>query len=51
MTVYRYAPQRGVVYMNEPNGNVTTYSHDGFGRLTEIRDKDGAVLEYNEYKK
>ncbi len=51
VTVYRYAPQRGVVYMNEPNGNVTTYSYDGFGRLTEIRDKDGAVLEYNEYKK
>lgn len=51
VTVYRYAPHRGVVYVNEPNGNITTYSYDGFGRLTETRDKDGAVLEYNEYKR
>lgn len=50
VTLYQYAPQRGMVYKNEPNGNITTYTYDGFGRLTEIRDKDGAVVQYNEYE-
>ena len=51
VTVYRHAPKRGIVYQNAPNGKVTTYSYDGMGRLTETRDQEGAVLQYNEYKK
>ena len=49
VTVYDYAPTRGPVYRNDPNGNVTTWSYDGFGRMTEARDAEGAVMQYNEY--
>ena len=51
VTVFRHLPHRGIVSKNDPNGNVTTYTYDGMGRLTETRDHEGAVLQYNEYKK
>ena len=50
VTVYDYAPTRGPVYRNAPDGEVTTWTYDGFGRLTETKDADGAVTEYNEYE-
>lgn len=49
VTVYDYAPTRGLIYRNAPDGQVTTWAYDGFGRLTETRDGDNAVMEYNEY--
>ena len=51
VTVFRHLPHRGIVSKNDPNSNVTTYTYDGMGRLTETRDHEGAVLQYNEYKK
>ena len=50
VTVYDYAPTRGPIYRNAPDGEVTTWTYDGFGRLTETKDADGAVTEYNEYE-
>ena len=50
VTVYDYAPTRGPIYRNAPDGEVATWTYDGFGRLTETKDGENAVTEYNEYE-
>lgn len=38
-----------VASIEEPNGNVTYYEYDGFGRLIYVKDKSMNVLKYYKY--
>lgn len=51
VTLYLHNPQRAVKEVIAPNGNKTTYTYDGFGRLTETRNRDNALHQYNYYQK
>ena len=54
MTVYRYHPVHGLVSATDPNGVVTEFTYDGYGRLTESSfldaDVQKAVTEKYVYK-
>ena len=54
VTVYRYHPVHGLVSATDPNGVVTEFTYDGYGRLTESSfldaDAQKAVTEKYVYK-
>lgn len=53
LSSYKYAPLVGVSSVTDPAGLTTTYDYDSFGRLLQIKDSNGKILEkytYN-YKK
>lgn len=50
VTTYTYKPLVGVTSVTDPAGVVTTYEYDGFGRLLQIKDKNGKILEKYKYK-
>lgn len=46
---YTYKPGVGITSSTDPQGNTTYYNYDSLGRLTEVRDKDGNLLETHNY--
>ena len=49
ITTYKYKPLVGIETLTLPNGMETTYTYDGFGRLTEVIDHNGSVVSTNSY--
>jgi len=49
ITTYTYQPLVGVTSVTTPEGVITTYEYDSFGRLETVRDKDGHILDRYEY--
>lgn len=49
VTTYTYEPLKGVKTITDPKGDRITYFYDAFGRLLQVRDKDGKILSENEY--
>ena len=46
---FLYNPLFGPVEMAEPNGNITYYEYDSFGRIVKIRDSNGNITKAYEY--
>lgn len=44
-----YKPLIGVSTITDPKGDTITYTYDSFGRLQNVKDKDGNILSENEY--
>ena len=49
VTTYTYTPLLGMKAMTSPNGEVTSFEYDSFGRLTKILDNDGKTVEEYDY--
>jgi YD repeat-containing protein len=49
MTTYTYDPLIGVTSITDAKGDTITYTYDSFGRLQNVKDKDGNILSENEY--
>lgn len=49
VTIYKYKNLIGVTEITDPSGRKTTYGYDSHGRLAEVRDEDGNLLEKYEY--
>ncbi|MEQ9403977.1 MAG: hypothetical protein RIM99_10345 [Cyclobacteriaceae bacterium] len=49
VTTYTYKVGIGILTVTDPNGRVTNYEYDEFGRLERVRDHDGNILQQNEY--
>lgn len=49
MTTYTYDPLIGVTSITDAKGDTFTYTYDNFGRLQNVKDKDGNILSENEY--
>ncbi len=49
VTTYTWYPSRGVASVTDPSGITTTYSYDGFGRLTKVVDAEGNTLDSYTY--
>jgi YD repeat-containing protein len=49
VTTYTYKPLVGMTSATEPNGVITHYDYDDFGRLWRIRDDSGRILKTYEY--
>ena len=48
VTTYGFTPHVGMIEMISSNGESTTYTYDGFCRLSSVIDQDGIVA--NSYK-
>lgn len=44
VTTYTYAPLIGITSETNPNGEVTYYKYDGFGRLSLVLDENNNIL-------
>lgn len=49
VTTYTYEPLNGVKTITDPKGDIITFYYDAFGRLEQVKDKDGNILSENEY--
>lgn len=49
ITTYTYQPLIGMTSMTAPNGEVTTYEYDSFGRLVNVKNHDGKATDHYEY--
>ncbi|WP_281335996.1 RHS repeat domain-containing protein [Flavobacterium eburneipallidum] len=49
VTTYTYKPLIGVSTITDSKGDTVTYNYDAFGRLQNVKDKDGNILSENEY--
>jgi len=49
VTTYTYKPLVGISTMTDPRGIVVTYEYDTFGRLLQIKDTNGKVLQHYKY--
>jgi len=49
VTTYTYAPLIGVTSMTDPRGDTIYYEYDEFNRLKQVKDKDGNILNKNDY--
>lgn len=49
MTTYTYDPMIGMTSMTDPNGIITKYEYDSFGRLKLVRNNDGKLTGKNYY--
>ncbi|KIA82460.1 RHS repeat protein [Flavobacterium sp. AED] len=49
VTTYTYKPLVGVSTITDAKGDKIIYSYDGYGRLQNVKDKNGNVLTENEY--
>jgi YD repeat-containing protein len=49
-TIYNYDPLTQLISsVIDPKGNKITYNYDSFGRLQNVKDKDGNTLSENQY--
>ncbi|MBC7410095.1 MAG: RHS repeat protein [Arcicella sp.] len=49
ITTYTFDLIIGLTSITDPRGDVQYYSYDVFGRLQNVKDKDGNILSENEY--
>lgn len=49
VTTYRYVSLIGAVAKTDMAGKTTYFSYDALGRLVDIKDNDGNIIEHNEY--
>lgn len=49
LTVYLYEDRYGLSEIHDPNGRVSYYDYDEFGRMIQVKDHDLNVLQENEY--
>lgn len=49
VTTYTYNPLIGVTSITDPKDDTITYTYDSFGRLQNVKDRDGNILSENEY--
>lgn len=49
VTTYTYKPLIGLSTITDPKGETIYYNYDSFGRLQNVKDKDGNILSENEY--
>ncbi|MDR2057830.1 MAG: hypothetical protein LBP83_06050 [Dysgonamonadaceae bacterium] len=49
ITIYKYKPQVGLIESIDPRGVKTYYEYDAFGRLVNIKEESGKILENYEY--
>jgi len=49
ITTYTYIPLVGISTITDPKGDRQTFQYDSFGRLLNVKDKDGNTLSENEY--
>lgn len=49
ITTYTYDPLIGVTSITDPKGETHYFNYDAFGRLENVKDKDGNILSENEY--
>lgn len=49
VTTYTYSPLVGVTTKTDPNGNVTNYNYDAFGRLQSVTDNGKKTVRSYEY--
>ncbi len=49
MSTYTYDPLVGMTSSTDPNGIVTRYEYDSFGRLKNVKDNDGKITSRNYY--
>lgn len=49
VTSWTYLPQVGPTSRTDPSGRTETYEYDAKGRLTNVRDEDGNILENHVY--
>ena len=50
ITTYSYKPGIGIISKIDPRGIKTSYIYDPFGRLTDIKDHKGNLLEHYDYQ-
>src|SRR5690606_27948421 len=50
VTTYTYDPFIGVTSVTDPRGQVIYYKYDEFNRLENIIDKNGYLLNKNDYR-
>ena len=49
ITTYTYIPLVGVSTITDPKRDSQTFSYDSFGRLQNVKDRNGNILSENEY--
>jgi YD repeat-containing protein len=49
VTTYTHIPLVGVSTITDAKGDKITYTYDSFGRLQNVKDKNGNILSENEY--
>lgn len=49
ITTMLYEPLVGVTQITDPKGDVQFYKYDDFGRLEQVKDKDGNIVQENDY--
>lgn len=49
VTTYTWSPFVGITTATDPNGNITRYSYDAFGRLQGVTDHEGKTVQTYEY--
>lgn len=49
MTTFTHLPYIGIQSTSAPNGSLTRYEYDGFGRLKSLKDGDGNILKLFDY--
>ena len=50
VTTMTYKPLVGVSSATDPKGDIQYFMYDVFGRLIQIEDKNGNILQENEYR-
>jgi hypothetical protein len=49
ITTYTHKPNIGVSTITDPKGDKITHTYDVYGRLQNVKDKDGNILNENQY--
>lgn len=49
ITTYTYLPHIGTSTITDPKGDRLTYNYDVYGRLQNVKDKNGKILSENQY--